>query len=86
MSDGEASLPLARLARRGPGARVRLSCAACGSGHEVEASQVIWFLKAFGLGDDLSPVVDAAKLAFNPCIRCGGTAWLARPAPPRRPA
>lgn len=76
----EADLPLVRHARRGPGAKVRLSCAACGSSHEVDVDEVIWLLKAFGLGDELSPTADAARLARNPCVRCGAKAWRARPA------
>ena len=86
MSCGDASAPLVRYAGSAPGAAVRLSCATCGSGHAVEVARVIWFLKAFGLGDELSPVAEAARLARNPCVRCGHTAWLAhpvRPAPPR---
>ena len=84
---GEARLPLARHARSAPAAKVRLTCAACASGHEVDASLVIWLLKAFGLGDELSPVGEAVKVASNPCVRCGATDWLAttsHAAPPRR--
>jgi ribosomal protein S27AE len=89
MAHGDARLPLARHANSAPDAKVRLICQLCGSGHEVEAALVIWLLKAFGLGDELSPVADAAKVAFNRCIRCGATAWLAQAverAAPRRSA
>ena len=89
MVDGEARLPLARHACGAPDAKVRLICTVCGSSHEVEAALVIWLLRAFGLGDELSPVAEAAKVALNPCIRCGATAWRAQAAggaAARRPA
>jgi len=78
---GNASQTLARFAQRHPAAAVRLCCAACGGGHDVAVAQVLWFLKAFALGDETSLIADAARLGLNPCVRCGATVWEAWPSP-----
>jgi hypothetical protein len=78
---GKPSEPLGRHAEAGDGAKVRFSCVACGSGHDIDAVHVIWLLKALQLGDEQTSVADCAQLDDHPCVRCGGTRWEAWPLP-----
>jgi hypothetical protein len=80
---GDPKLTLARFMAVEPAAAVRFSCAGCGAGYDVSAREVIWLLKAYGWGDELSTVAEAGRLARNPCVRCGGSVWDAWPLPPK---
>jgi len=79
---GEPSVALGRYAEQRPGAKVRFSCAACGSGHDLPAAHVLWLLKALELGDDQTLLADSARLDDHACVRCGGRRWEAWPCPP----
>lgn len=79
MFDGEPGEPLGEYVGRREGARVRFSCMACGSGHDVDAAHVVWLLKALALGDEQTSVADCARLDDHACVRCGGTRWEAWP-------
>lgn len=78
---GEANMPLRRYAAGRSAAKVRFCCAACGSGHEVAASEVIWLLKTLQAGDEQTALADSARIMDQPCVRCGETRWEAWPAP-----
>ena len=78
---GDPDLPLRRYAAGRREAKVRFCCAACGSGHDVAASEVIWLLKVLQLGDEQTPLADSPKIMDQPCVRCGGARWEAWPAP-----
>jgi hypothetical protein len=82
MTLGERDEPLGRYIERLDGARVRFSCAACGSWHDLDAAHVLWLLKALALGDEQTSVSGCARLDDHPCVRCGGTRWENAP-PPR---
>jgi hypothetical protein len=78
---GEPDMPLRRYAAGKSAARVRFCCAACGSGHDVLASEVIWLLKALQQGDEQTSLADSARVMDQACVRCGGLRWEAWPAP-----
>lgn len=81
MSYGDAAVSLRRHAETRPGSAVRFSCRACGAGHDLPTAEAIWLLKALRLGDEESPVADAARLDDHACVRCGGRRWECWPAP-----
>lgn len=79
MHYGDPSMALRRYAEGSRDAKVRFACAVCGSGHDVDARQVIWLLKALKLGDEQTPVSGGARLDDHSCVRCGGRSWQSWP-------
>lgn len=78
---GDPEMPLRRYAEGRRGVKVRFCCAACGSGHDVVAREVIWLLKVLQQGDEQTTLAQSARLMDQSCVRCGGIRWEAWPAP-----
>lgn len=59
---------------------VRFECLACQLCTDVATADVVNRLKATGLGDERTGVRALARLASQPCRRCGARRWETRPA------
>ena len=79
MADNDPGVPLAHYLQHHPEAGVRFTCDACQASHDVPVARVIERLKARGLGDERTGIRAVAKLAAQPCARCGAMRWETRP-------
>jgi hypothetical protein len=73
-------VPLAHYLNDHQGAGVRFYCRACHASHDVPVGRVVERLKARGLGGEETGVRAVARLADQPCARCGAMKWETTPA------
>jgi len=81
----EPGIPIAYYLANHPETAVELACAHCNNRKVVPFAEMVEQLKARGLGDENSGILEIGPMMKAPCMRCEGVRWVSRPWwPPRR--